>query len=62
MKKIKSLIITAMFLVSLVVAITPVSAQPTDVAIFQDGNPWGYTSNQDFLTAHGISYTIYPSA
>jgi len=62
MKKIKSLIITAMFLISLLIVINPVSAQPTNVAIFQDGNPWGFTSNQNILTAHGISYTIYPSA
>ena len=32
------------------------------VAIFQDNDPWGMTSNQDILTANGISYTIYSSA
>ena len=32
------------------------------VAIFQDRVPWGFTSNQDILTANGISYTIYSSA
>nr|MDO8114546.1 hypothetical protein [Candidatus Sigynarchaeota archaeon] len=33
-----------------------------NVAIFQNLNPWGYTSNQQVLTAHGITYTIYSSA
>jgi len=32
------------------------------VAIFQDNDPWGVTSNQDVLTANGIAYTIYSSA
>ena len=32
------------------------------VAIFQDNNPWGLTSNQDILTANGIAYTIFSSA
>jgi hypothetical protein len=37
------------------------------VAIFQNSDPWydppgGMTSNQDVLTANGISYTIYSSA
>ena len=33
-----------------------------NVALFEDEDPWGYTSNQDLMTAHGISYTIYGSA
>ena len=32
------------------------------VAIFQDNDPWGMTSNQDILTANGIGYTIFTSA
>ncbi|UCF80828.1 MAG: PKD domain-containing protein, partial [Acidobacteriota bacterium] len=35
---------------------------PSNVAIFQNSNPWGYTSNQDVLTANGIPFTIFSSA
>ncbi len=34
----------------------------TNVAIFQNSNPWGYASIQTILTAAGISFTIYPSS
>ncbi|MHC5116322.1 MAG: hypothetical protein ACYSQY_04570, partial [Planctomycetota bacterium] len=33
----------------------------SNVAIFQDRNPWNDTKNQNVLTANGISYTIYDS-
>jgi len=62
MKKVKGGIIAIILLVSLLAVINPVGAQPTNVAIFQDHDPWDFTANQDFLTAHGISYTIYNSA
>lgn len=35
---------------------------PTNVAIFQDRNPWGFNSTQAILTAYGIPYTIYGSS
>lgn len=31
-------------------------------AIFQDGDPWGFKSNEDILTANGIHYDIYNSS
>lgn len=45
----------------LLIALAP-SAITGPVAIFQNNNPWDMTSNQDVLTANGISYTIYSSA
>ncbi|MBN1846203.1 MAG: hypothetical protein JW810_11005 [Sedimentisphaerales bacterium] len=39
-----------------------VGRAPSNVAIFQDNDPWGYASNQDVLTANGISWTIFGSA
>ncbi len=32
---------------------------PANVAIFQDTNPWGRTSNQDILTANNIPFTFF---
>ncbi|MGY5862463.1 MAG: C25 family cysteine peptidase, partial [Candidatus Thorarchaeota archaeon] len=32
------------------------------VALFQDQNPWGYTSIEDILTAWGISYDVFTSS
>jgi hypothetical protein len=63
MKKLKGGIVVVVLVVSLLIVVAPVSAQPTNVAIFRDNDPMGMglTSNQDFLTAHGISYTIYDS-
>ncbi len=34
----------------------------TNVAVFQDWDPWGTTAITDILTAHSISYTIYGTA
>jgi uncharacterized repeat protein (TIGR01451 family) len=34
---------------------------PSQVAVFMDSNPWGYTAIQDILTAQGISYDVYNS-
>jgi len=34
----------------------------TNVAIFQNSNPWGNDKNQQVLIANGISYTIYNSS
>jgi len=31
----------------------------SNVAVFQDHDPWGFSSITDILTAHSISYTIY---
>jgi len=39
----------------------PVGA-PSNVALFQDSNPWGYTAIEDLLIANGISYDVYNSA
>lgn len=35
---------------------------PTEVALFKDSNPWGYTAIEDLLLAYGISYDVYTSA
>lgn len=35
---------------------------PTNVAIFQNFDPWGALANQDTLTANGIAFTIFTSA
>ncbi len=46
-------------------AFTPVGSSVTtvsNVAVFQDYDPWGYTSITDILNAHSISYTIYGSS
>ena len=34
---------------------------PTNVAIFQDNDPWGFSSIQTILTMYGIPYTIFSS-
>jgi len=69
MKKIKSLIITAMFLVSLLVIINPVSAQPTVVWVdddFDASTPgWGVThfdKIQDGVDNVAVGGTVYVAA
>jgi len=34
----------------------------TNVAVFQDWDPWGTTAITDILTAHSITFTIYGTA
>ncbi|MFQ6107576.1 MAG: thrombospondin type 3 repeat-containing protein, partial [Thermoplasmata archaeon] len=41
----------------------PAKAQPLNsVALFQNNDPWGTTSNKDILTSNGISYDVFTSA
>lgn len=64
-KRRTGIFIAAVVVISAFVALcTPASGGELTgpVAIFQDVGPWGYTSNQDILTANGIAYTIYSSA
>jgi hypothetical protein len=39
-----------------------ISPVVSNVAIFQDRDPWGYTSVKDILAANGIPYIVYSSA
>ncbi|UCG68477.1 MAG: hypothetical protein JSV09_11775, partial [Thermoplasmata archaeon] len=34
----------------------------SNIALFQNTNPWGHTSNQDILNTNGISYTMYSAS
>ena len=64
-KRRKGIFIAAVVVISVfAVMCAPVSAGELTgpVAIFQNADPMGFTSNQDILTANGISPTIYSSA
>jgi len=61
MRKMKSLIITAMFLISLLIVINPVSAQPTNWG-FETGNLTGWTTqgNVEVLQSTNFAPNIAP--